>query len=221
MTQAAPKRRGRPPKQLADVSEMEASFEPAPARRAARHPARDSARDTMAVTPRRGAMVVEGRNGEVLTRRRTQVGDPYHVPANEIPDGWSYQWNPITVLNQEVIATQNLMYQNGWRAVPASRHPGRWTKPAHTGDIVVDGLRLEERPEALTQEALIEEEQKARRQIRDQSDILKLSKKMPDGFNMANQQQNQRMRAGGINISIDRSMEVAPGGYQSADDSAE
>lgn len=166
-------------------------------------------------------MVVEGRNGEVLTRRRTQIGDPYHVPGNDIPDGWSYQWNPVTIHNQEVIEQQNMHYANGWRPVPADRHPGRWTKPGSTGDILVGGLRLEERPEQLTEEALIEEEHKARRQVRDQSDILKLSKKMPEGFNMANSAQQQRMRAGGINISIDRSLEIAPGGYAPADDSAD
>lgn len=172
----------------------------------------------MAVTPRRGAVVVEGRNGEILTRRRTQVGDPYHVPPNEIPDGWSYQWNPVTVTGKEVVQMQNLMYDNGWRPVPASRHQGRWTKPGETGHIVVEGLRLEERPESMTEEALREGEMNARKQVRDQSDILKLSKKMPEGFNMANQAQQQRMRAGGINISIDRSMEIAPGGYQAAED---
>lgn len=218
-----PKRRpGRPRKvQPTEPTDLEATFEPASNRRAVRQPARDSVRDTMAVTPRRGAVVVEGRNGEVLTRRRTQVGDPYDVPANEIPDGWSYQWNPVTVLNQEIIATQNLMFANGWRPVPADRHPGRWTRPGHKGDIIVDGLRLEERPEAMTDEALAEEEMKARRQIRDQSDILKLSKKMPDGFKMADRSQQQRFGAGGINISIDRSLEVAPSEYQPADDNVE
>lgn len=197
---------------------MEASFEPAPVRRAARQPARDSVRETTAVTPRKGAMVAEGRNGEILTRRRTQVGDPYHVPPNEIPDGWSYQWNPVTVTGKEVIDMQNVMYANGWRPVPASRHPGRWTKPGDTGQIVVEGLRLEERPEALTEEALIEGEMKARQQVRDQADILKLSKKMPEGFKMADKSQQQRFRTGGINIAIDRSMEIAPGGYQPAEE---
>jgi hypothetical protein len=217
-TQAAPKRRGRPPKaRPADMSDMEASFEPAAVRRPARQPARDSVRDTMAVTPRKGTMVVEGRNGEQLTRRRTQVGDPYHVPPNEIPDGWSYQWNPVSVTGKEVIDMQNVMYENGWRPVPANRHPGRWTRPGDTGSIVVEGLRLEERPEALTDWALQEGEQKARAQIRDQADIFKLSKKMPDGFKMADKGQQQRFKTGGVNISIDRSMEISPGGYDMED----
>lgn len=202
-----------------NLNDMEMGFEPAPARRAARQPARDSVRDTMAVTPRRGAVVVEGRDGEILTRRRTQVGDRYHVPGNEIPDGWSYQWNPVTVTGKEVVEIQNEMHANGWRPVPANRHPGRWTKPGYTGDIVVEGLRLEERPETLTQEALMEEEQKARRQVRDQSDILKLSKKMPEGFSMEKNQRAGRLSPGGsINISVDKSMDIRPSDYQYPDE---
>ena len=71
---------------------------------------------------------------------------------------------------------------------------------------------------SLTREAIEEGVAKARQQVRDQADILKLSKKMPDGFKMANQSQQQRIRAGGINISVDRSMEIAPGGYQAAEE---
>lgn len=202
-----------------NLNDMEMGFEPAPNRRAARQPSRDSVRDTMTVTPRKGAVVVEGRDGEILTRRRTQVGDRYDVPSNEIPDGWSYQWNPVTVTGKEVIEIQNEMHANGWRPVPASRHPGRWTRPGDTGHIVVEGLRLEERPEALTQEALIEEEKKARRQVRDQSDILKLSKKMPEGFSMEKNQRAGRLSPGGsINISVDRSMDIAPSDYQYPDE---
>src|SRR5215469_5490225 len=141
-------RRGRPPKQRApepqyEDEDLEASFEPAANRRPTRRASRDATRDTIENT-RRGAMVVTGRDGERLTRRRTQMGDPYHVPENEIPTGWDYQWNPVTVLNQEVTRMQNLHYANGWRPVPASRHPGRWTRPGDTGDILVEGLRLEE-----------------------------------------------------------------------------
>jgi len=169
----------------------------------------------MQLTPRRGAMVVTGRNGEELTRRRTQVGDVYHVPRQAIPDGWDYQWNPVTVHNEATIELQNVHFANGWRPVPADRHPGRWTRPAATGDIIVGGLRLEERPEELTFEALAEEESKARRQVRDQSDILKLSKKMPEGFSMKQNQRAGRMSPGGnINITIDKSMQIPPSEYE-------
>lgn len=226
--QTAPRPRGRPRKVAAEPVEEfeddglpEAGFEPAPARKAARQPARAANRDTIENT-RRGAVVVTGRDGEQLTRRRTQVGDKFHVPGNEIPVGWDYQWNPVTILNQEQVAQQNQHYENGWRPVPADRHAGRWTRPGHTGDIVVEGLRLEERPESLSEEARIEGEMKARRQVRDQADILKLSKQMPDGFSMKKNQRAGRLSAGGnISITVDRSLELPPGDYQDADDSVE
>jgi hypothetical protein len=220
MADEAPVRRkpGRPPKVRAEpIDEMEAGFEPAARRAPTRQAARDSSRDTLRVTTRRGAMVVTGRNGEQLTRRRTQVGDPYHVPQSEIPDGWSYQWNPVTVLNEEQTRMQNMHYANGWRPVPADRHPGRWMKPGVTGDIIVEGLRLEERPEELTKEALTEETAKARQQVRDQTDSLRLSKKLPEGF-----QAGQRYRGTGadVRLTVDRSLELPPGEYQPADDDA-
>ena len=194
---------------------MEAGFEPASRRAPTRQAARDASRETIRATPRRGAMVVTGRNGEQLTRRRTSVGDAYFVPANEIPEGWSYQWNPVTILNEETTRMQVLNYENGWRPVPASRHPGRWTRPGSTTDIVVEGLRLEERPAELTKEALTEETQKARQQVRDQTDSLRLSKKLPEGF-----ESKQRYRGTGadVRMSMDKSFEIPPGEYQPADD---
>lgn len=207
---------GRPPKKAnPQLDALEAGFEPAARRSPARQPARDATRETVHNT-RRGAMVVTGRNGEVLTRRRTAVGDPFHVPPEEIPEGWSYQWNPVTITGQEVVETQNLHYENGWRAVPAARHAGRWTKPGFNGDILVQGLRLEERPEALTQEAIAEGLAKARALVRDQTDSLRLSKKLPDGMAIG---QKYRGTGADVRMSIDRSLEVAPGGYQPPDDS--
>ena len=214
-SRVTPKRGRKVQPEAVDEDLPEAGFEPAPRRRASRQPARATNRDTIE-NVRRGALVVMGRDGEQLTRRRTQVGDPYHVPGNDIPDGWDYQWNPVTVLNEEQVAQQNMHYANGWRPVPASRHPGRWTKPGHTGDIVVEGLRLEERPMSLTEEALMEQEQKARAQVRDQAEILQLSKKMPAGFRM-NKGYNEHT-GGSVKISIDKSMDVRPGEYLPPDD---
>ena len=213
-------RRGRPKVKRApepeyeDEEDLESSFEPAANRRAARRASRDATRDTIENT-RRGAMVVTGRNGEKLTRRRTQMGDPYHVPEHEIPTGWSYQWNPVTVLNQEVTRMQNIHYANGWRPVPASRHPGRWTRPGDTGDILVEGLRLEERPYELTLEAVQEGEMKAKQQLRDQAESLRLTEKLPKGFAAG---KKYRGTGAGVSIQIDKSLEIRPGEYEEADD---
>lgn len=216
---SAPAKRGRPPgpskQKVVDLDETEAGFEPAPMRSAPRQPARDSVRDTVVHTPRRGAMVVTGRNGEVLTRRRTQTGDQYHVPPNEIPDGWSYQWNPVSILNEETTKMQIENYENGWRPVPANRHAGRWTKPGTVGEIVIEGLRLEERPQELTNEALREEERKAKQQLRDQTDALRLSRKLPEGFDVGRQYKGT---GADVRMSIDKNLDLAPSGYQPADD---
>lgn len=188
----------------------------APVRRATRQSTREPTRDANRIDPRAGAMVVVGRNGEQLTRRRAAIGDQYYVPPREIPDGWSYQWNQVTIYNEEQVQAQNQMYENGWRPVPASRHPGRWTKPGYEGAIVVDGLRLEERPIELTNEALVEGTDKARAQVRNQSEALMLSKKMPEGFAAGGK---YRGTGAQVRMQIDRSMDIAPGGYLEADDS--
>src|SRR5438132_1334222 len=44
-----------------------------------------------------GRVEVVGRNGEVLSRSRIQGVDPFEVPAHLIPNGWEYQWNPVTI----------------------------------------------------------------------------------------------------------------------------
>ena len=187
-----------------------------PVRRATRQASREPARDTNRIDPRAGAMVVTGRNGEQLTRRRAAIGDQYYVPPNEIPTGWDYQWNQVTVLNEEQVQAQNQMYENGWRPVPASRHPGRWTKPGYEGAIIVDGLRLEERPLELTKEALNEGVDRARAQVRNQADALMLSKKMPEGFAAGGK---YRGTGAQVRMQIDRGLDIAPGGYLEADDS--
>jgi hypothetical protein len=133
---------------------------------ASREPARD---------PARGGAVVEGRNGEVLTRHRTGVSDPYEIPEHLIPKGWRYQWNAISVVgNKDVVMDQSMtMFENGWRPVPAQRHPGVFVPHGTTGEIVRGGQRLEERPTALCLEAQAEDNRTARQLIADRNDSVK------------------------------------------------
>lgn len=179
-----------------------------------RRPSREPVREAGREVGDRG-VIVEGRGGEQLTRRRTQIGDIFHIPEHEIPAGWAYQWNVVTVTNQEMISEQNEMYENGWRAVPASRHPGRWTKRGEQGAIIVKGLRLEERPKSLTKEALAESENNARQQVRDQVDALSLGKKLPQGFESGGK---YRGTGGDVRMSIDRGLDVKPGEYETSDE---
>jgi hypothetical protein len=68
------------------------------------------------------------------------------------------------------------MYENGWRAVPATRHPGMFVPVGTKGDIVRGGQRLEERPAILTEQAKAEEISVARRQMQDRDESLMGSK---------------------------------------------
>lgn len=174
--------------------------------RSARQPTRPiPAREVDREPERRGATIVTGRDGEVLQRRRTSVGDIYHLDPSEIPADWDYQWNTYTVLNQQATDSQVLMHANGWRPVPASRHPGRWTQPGDTGAIVVGGMRLEERPTALGDQARAEDKAKARTQMRDQTDSLRLTEKLPQGMST-----NRKYRGAGadVRITIDKNIDI-------------
>jgi len=147
-------------------------------RPAARPPVRSEAgREPIHRPVRGGAVAARGRSGEVLTRSRPAMGDVYDVPIEIVPDGWTYQWNTVTVLNEQTSNMQLHMYANGWRPVPAERHPGRWMPIGAKGEILVNGLRLEERPASLTMEAKMEATEEARRLISDRNESLRLTSK--------------------------------------------
>ena len=147
---------------------------------------------------------VLGRNGEVLSRRRKAMGDMFDIPSGLVPPGWSYQWNIHSVLgNTDIVLDQGLvMAENGWRPVPAERHPGRFMPADYKGPIIRGGMRLEERPELLTIEALEEERSKATRQMADRDESLmgrkaNLVGAMQGGFEMSN-----RYRGTGANVKM-------------------
>lgn len=169
-----------------------------------RQPARDAQRD--------GGPVI-GHNGEVLTRRRVGGIDQFHIPEELIPKGWTYQWNTVTIYNNPdlVIGQQMQMYENGWRPVPAERHPGKFVPFGKTGDIIRDGMRLEERPEVLTEEAREEDQRVAYQQMRDRDQSLmggkaNLRKNMAGGFEM--DQKRYRGTGGDLKMSIDPGIDI-------------
>ena len=158
----------------------------------------------------RSPTVIRGRDGEVLSRTRSGTADPFDIPADLIPPGWDYQWNVVTVTgNSDVCLDQGMgMYENGWRAVPAERHPGRFVARGTKGEIIRGGQRLEERPMQLTVDAKAEDQRNARQLLSDRNESLKLSgvsKAMPDGFEM-----NSRRRGtgGNIRMSIDPALDI-------------
>lgn len=187
-----------------DEAAMEQARAAAPSARTAPRARREAPREIREPV-RKGALVVTGRDGEQLSRRRTAVGDVHFVPPNEIPHGWDYQWNTVTVVGQEFPEEQQIMQQNGWRPVPAERHSGRWYPPGYKGAIVVKGLRLEERPTELGNEARAEDIENARKQHRDQTEVLKLSKKLPTGMATGG---NYRGTGADVRMTIDKGLDI-------------
>lgn len=89
----------------------------------------------------------------------------FSVPPEIIPDGIEYQWNTCEVFSQPMPQRIAFWQKQGWRPVPAERHPGRWTPIGASGDIVVDGVMLCERPKAWCDRAREHEHKKARGQM--------------------------------------------------------
>lgn len=181
--------------------------EPAPTPRRAytRRNTRATSRDPAREPSRGGPITVEGHNGEVLSRKRKTGIDIFAIDPRIVPAGWTYQWNVVSVVgNADIVLDQSLgMYENGWRPVPAQRHPGMFVAHGTTGQIIRGGQRLEERPIELTKEARRDEIRDAKQQITDNNDSLKLSgvrNGLPAGFEMG------RQRGTGMSgrISIDK-----------------
>jgi hypothetical protein len=161
----------------------------------------------------RSGLEIEGRNGEVLTRRRGHSsGDPLYFDPAIIPPGWEYQWNTTDVFgNTGVVRDQtNLMWQNGWRPVPAERHPGVFMPKDYKGPVLANGCRLDERPKIMCEDAREEDQQKAMMQTQNRNDALMgnraaLRKAMVNGMEMDSR---YRGTGGDLRMSIDPGLDV-------------
>jgi hypothetical protein len=103
-----------------------------------------------------------------LRQRRYKGGDmpnEFDVPMDQIPAGMSYQWNVHTIFGQENHSMNAHMQMQGWEPVHSSRHPHLCPKD-YDGPIIVKGQILMERPMELTQEALQEDYDRARGEVR-------------------------------------------------------
>lgn len=189
-------------------------------RQAPRQSARTVAREP-ARTPARNS--VEGRDGEMLSRKRQSGADIFDIPAVLIPKGWEYQWVAVSVHGDtELVEDQNLlMAENGWRPVPHSRHASRFKEgkgaDGKSGCIIRGKQMLMERPKSMCDEARAEEVAIAKRLISDRNDSLKLSgvkNSLPDGFAM-----NQRYRGtgGAIKMNIDPALDIEAPSYTLAE----
>lgn len=73
--------------------------------------------------------------------RRHQHPDPFHVPAEVIPHGRSYQWWHLIHDKFHFYRPENAT-PSGWAPVPASRHDGMFMPFGTSGAIEVNGLGL-------------------------------------------------------------------------------
>lgn len=170
-----------------------------------RTPTRDVTRQTA-----RSNVVMTGRNGEELSRSRNHNVDQFHIDPAVVPKNWTYQWNTISVLgNKDVALNQQMrMHEQGWRPVPAERHPGRYMPIGVKGEIIRDGLRLEERPTALTNEARAEELADARSLVADSNESFgpgSVKGNLPQGFEMSGK---YRGTGGDIRMQIDPALDI-------------
>ncbi len=190
----------------------DAMVAPAPQRPAIRrNPRQDAAREP-ARAPSRAQGTVVGRDGEVLSRKRTSTKDIFDIPEALIPKGWEYQWCAVSVTgNSEILMDQNLMMaENGWRPVPSQRYPGRFMPEGHKGNIVRGGQLLMERPKALCDEARAEDIAVAKRQITDRDQSLMGGKAnvrgaMKDGIAMGGR---YRGTGADVRMSIDPALDI-------------
>lgn len=141
-----------------------------------------------------------------------EKGDKYHVPQDLVPDGMTYQWCRAFYMGLEDRRNIANLMRNRWTPVPADREgheifggdtttpdPVTGRKHPYEGGIILDGLLLMERPAEITKIVRQRDQAKARSQVRQQVERLKL---VPDGT-MGNEK-NER----NVNMRRDRDLSI-------------
>jgi hypothetical protein len=107
------------------------------------------------VQPPPGRAVAIGRDGRPIWRQAPQNGaDPFAAALELAPPGWVYEWKRYSVTGQvDHTYLAQLQRIGKWTFVQAETHDGVFLPPGVTGNIIVDGLALMERPVELHAEA--------------------------------------------------------------------
>ncbi len=151
-----------------------------------------------------------------LKRVRRDNVDPFFVPPDIIPEGFTYQWNAVSVIGNTDVVLDKLMgyYENHWRPVPAERHPGMFVPYGSKGEIIRGGLRLEERPKYLTDEANAEQVMIAKQQMRIQTESVmgRLGQTLGPGMAAPNSYQRSRFNTDRAMVQIDRNLDIPAAG---------
>jgi hypothetical protein len=90
----------------------------------------------------------------------------FDILAENIPDGWTYNWKRISVFEWEDKNNLINVRRDGWDPVPSSRHPEMMPKGDTSGYIIRDGMMLMECPTEIVDERKRFELKKARDQVR-------------------------------------------------------
>jgi hypothetical protein len=112
--------------------------------------------------------VITDRDGNIVTRRAIRSLDPFELPEEFVmaqqADDYTAEWKSYRVLNQDMDAYLNDLYNDGWVPVKNNRIPGRYG--GELDDAVVhQGMMLMERPAGLTRMARREQEMASREQV--------------------------------------------------------
>lgn len=115
-------------------------------------------------------------------------GDKYEIDPSIIPDGMTYEWKRAFNMGKEDRRNLADAMRNKWAFVPADRHPEIGGEDQadmvdghvnpHVGHIVVDGLVLMERPVNITDFVRRDDQHRARSQVAQSVERLKL---VPEG----------------------------------------
>jgi len=179
----SPKRRGRPPRTLSEItakvvkpdgeeanvmSSSEVVATPSVDRPSMRPAMREE--DPRAAAARRAAEI-RGHIGSM-----DEGIDEFRTPR--APDGWEYEWKRRTLLGQEDPAYQVELARMGWEHVPTQRHPEMMPSNGAYATIERKGMTLMMRPAVISDESRAAELRRARNQVRVKEQQLNAA---PDG----------------------------------------
>lgn len=171
----SPVKRGRAPKPFLLDDESDglgaAAFDLSneePQKNAARADMRPNMREeSPAERARKRAAEIRGHLGDL-----DEGTDEFYVPADFIPDGWTYEWKRYSTLNQIDSSHIRELERKGWAFVPSSRHPSMMAIGDNGNIILRKGLALMERPTEIVEEARYIERRRAADQVRSKEQQL-------------------------------------------------
>jgi hypothetical protein len=117
------------------------------------------------------------RSSEKKTRRKKgDEVDEFYVDPSEIPDGFTVEWKRFQTLGKEDGRNMMELEKDGWEPAQPKDFPSLCSRTHKEPTITHKDLILMIRPKELTQEALVEERDKASKVVRDKLVELGLSK---------------------------------------------